>query len=356
MVCTLILSSCPSSFQFSIDLHSWTITSSRFKGIKNIPSGLHFISYSSGEEAGLRSGVWIDATKEKHIMAWDQEAQEFLAYNGDISSDHPEVAPYLAPYPPSTVWPLLTSYIRSDLIDEILPSWSMTSLTSSTTEAAQLSDRLPDHPEETRIRYTSIRPSRSWKPGATASEITRDSMDKSTLLASLVNGSSSPETNSSKDKLDILGEMQLAFLHLLLLSNYSSLEHWKNIIHVSTFSQSYLLDNPEYFSEFIDILTAQLKNTPEDFWVDILTDSSLYTEQQSLHHNISEISHIGLDKSLQSLLDFLSEAYEIDVLDNRVTFLNDEDQELVSLDAEDAEAWEEKGEYAPVVVNLEESG
>ena len=78
---TLIVLNVPEGTEFGIDYFSWNV-GPRFKGVKMIPPGLHFIYYSavnSGGQSAPRTGMFL-YTKHQDVlvMRWDENSEDVL--------------------------------------------------------------------------------------------------------------------------------------------------------------------------------------------------------------------------------------------------------------------------------------
>ena len=78
---TLIVSDVPEGTEFGIDYFSCNI-GPRFKGIKMIPIGLHFIYYSAvnrGGQGAPRTGLFIFSKRQDvFVMRWDQTNEDVV--------------------------------------------------------------------------------------------------------------------------------------------------------------------------------------------------------------------------------------------------------------------------------------
>jgi len=127
----LLLLNCPSLMQFGIDYSRWKI-GEKFMGIKLIPIGAHYISYSlSDEDYAIKQGFFININKNMliHIRKWDNELEDFIILkeedekNFSIGLNNLDFDAYLGSYPFEQYddWKDLTNYITIDVIDKIQP-------------------------------------------------------------------------------------------------------------------------------------------------------------------------------------------------------------------------------------------
>ena len=82
---TLVCLNVPPRTEFGLDYESF-VTGERFKGVRHIPEGLHFIFFSNGT-GGIRHGAFVNFTQPQEIAvkAWDTK-QEWL-FQPDASID-----------------------------------------------------------------------------------------------------------------------------------------------------------------------------------------------------------------------------------------------------------------------------
>ena len=76
----LLFLNVPEEMQFGIDNQFWTI-GPKFKGVKLIPSGSHFVYYSLKDENHMtRQGFWINIEKNNKVIikTFDKEIQRFV--------------------------------------------------------------------------------------------------------------------------------------------------------------------------------------------------------------------------------------------------------------------------------------
>ena len=101
----------------------------------------------------------------------------------------------------------------------------------------------------------------------TPSEITQANFDKSGILEGLL---------ADASEADLLGELQVAFVSLLLGESAESFAHWKALLVVLCNSEAALVSRPQFFERFLGVLYSQLGSLPEDLFFDpFLGDSFL---------------------------------------------------------------------------------
>ncbi|CAG5134956.1 unnamed protein product [Candidula unifasciata] len=316
----------PEGAEFGIDYNSW-IVGPNFKGVKMIPPGIHFISFSSkdkDDQLGPRTGFFCNFTpKEIVVRRWDvkMEAVSDQPVSGEelerFENNREELDRFLGPYPYDKYkqWVSLTNHISKDVLSLLQPDggiiYSVAQFESeaSTTQsrrAAALEEEVMDTDSAskakkpklpklktvagTKIKYTSI-PKKKYPDGATPAEISKYSLDSSYTLDLLLN------ERFGKDINILLGEIQYAFVCFLIGQNYDSFEQWKKLVHLLCTSGDAITQYPEAYSSFISILHFQIREIPSDFFVDIVTSSNFLTA--TLHELFQNLLGDHVDPKLR---------------------------------------------------------
>ncbi|CAI8012816.1 Protein AAR2 homolog [Geodia barretti] len=356
----LVLLDVPQRTEFGIDYNSWSV-GPKFKGVKMIPPGLHFVYYcavSKQGDAAPRTGFFhFFKRQEVLVMKWDHKTEDLT--DEGISTEMVEriraglkdLDQGLGPYPYDTLkkWVSLSNHISQDLVTRIQPlSGKVTSVSQIVQETSAVGSgegereggrerevtgeregggereesgggerevtgemegggekeegeregrgygggrfagvgdfepsvdstsqkRRTDLPlfkskPETALRFSEV-PRQRHPVGASPSEISHHCMDLSYTLQSLM-------TSNHTHYRDLLGELQLAFLCFFLAHVYDAFEHWKELVRLLCMSESALSDQTELFTNFITVLHFQLKEIPDDFFVDIVSRSNFLT-------------------------------------------------------------------------------
>jgi A1 cistron-splicing factor AAR2 len=163
-----------------------------------------------------------------------------------------------------TTWSDLTCYITVDLLNRILPpDWVFTSQTASTNdEATDRLSSLPSSKSEAILNFTSINLKRTFNPKALGRERTEQFLDKSYYLESLL--------QHLPDELALLGELQLSFLTLLYMNNFSGFEAWKNIFTVFCGCKVSLRPRERLFRNFLAVLRHQFDMCSEETFNEVI--------------------------------------------------------------------------------------
>lgn len=71
--------------------------------------------------------------------------------------------------------------------------------------------------------------------------------------------------------------MQFAFVCFLIGQLYEAFEQWKQLVHLLSACNKAIAKYPELFQQFIMAMFYELKQCPEDFFVDIVAKSNFLT-------------------------------------------------------------------------------
>lgn len=346
---TLVLLDFPENSEFGIDYNSWR-TGPKFRGVKMIPPGIHFIYYSASDKEGnigFRSGFfYIFKTKEILLKKWNKQT-ESIELNLPIDKEEIEriqinkhdLDRFLAPYPYDEYkkWISLSNYLNETMVNRLVP------LTGEITSAAELvgekftrsrvikptvstsassstdvemksssnesekreqnlnklfqapkslieaENMLPKMTENdvSRIRFTNILKYK-YPQGSTSTQITAHSIDMSYYLENLL--ASNYESNAN----NVLCELQFAFICFLIGYVYDAFEQWKLIVNLLCNSDREIRTNPTMYLNFIQIFYFQLKEIPDDFFADVVTKNNFLV--MCLHNLFDNIYNVNIEE------------------------------------------------------------
>ncbi|KAI9820260.1 MAG: hypothetical protein M1827_005882 [Pycnora praestabilis] len=391
---TLLMLNLPASPLCGIDLLSFT-ASPRFQGVKNLPHGWHFIFIGTTTTLSMRHGIWFKLgvkgaeSTEVIIKKWDPEKEELVkerdeavqlrskANLGAIWKDG--LTPYRQPaavaagskVEGATVldsgdWEHLTDCITPTMLSKITGGdwndWGLTSATSAKQEmedistfASESSAIQPERP----LDFLPINLKQTWREGAVGRERTKAAKDRSWALGDLIRNHC-----SFGDENEIVGEMQFTFLMVLLLNNYSCMEQWKRLLTLVFTCQQAAKDQSALFVRIVKLLRLQLQHCND-------VDGGLFDlsdEGGTMLKTLLRVFKRGLDEELdeedsevkdmlEDLEAYVKSAYGWELNDAFVRrgMVNLEDGERVELEVEDMEGEDERGDYAPVIVDLEDA-
>ncbi|MCJ1320597.1 hypothetical protein MMC15_005937 [Xylographa vitiligo] len=263
--------------------------------------------------------------------------------------------------------------------------------------------------EEKDLEFLAINLKKTWRDGAVGRERTEGARDRSWALQNIINGSQSTksahrlhrcqdpslaviqERGYQGDLIDllsskkhiwgeaVLGEMEFCFLAVLTLSNYSCLEQWKRIITLVLTSYDIISSQSSFFIAFLALLLCQLQhcNDVEGGVFEIGPESGIgegkllkrllvgfkkelqemeglaALERRKTNGHMSGGIEVVKEK-MQEIEMWLQDKWQWDLSDSWVRrgMLELEDGERVEVEMAEMEGEDERGEYAPVVVEI----
>ncbi|XP_020785590.2 protein AAR2 homolog [Boleophthalmus pectinirostris] len=326
---TLVLLGVPRGTELGIDCKSWQV-GPKFRGVKMIPPGLHFLHYSSvnspncGNEIGPKTGLFLTLKPREILLAnWNakEEDLDFSASKNEeevskIRANLQELDPHLGPYPYDVMrkWVSLTDRLTEEVATKLQPLSGRICAFSDVIPELQFThtkdraeqprndtacqsmreglDRLPKmkHREGTELRFSVI-PKKTYPPGATPAEITQCSMDHSYALDVVL------ENYYKTQPLNLLGELQFAFVCFLIGNVYEGFEHWKRLLALLCRSEDAMRKHKDLYLGLIAVLYHQLGEIPPDFFVDIVSQNNFLTS--TLQDFFQFASGPGMDSTLR---------------------------------------------------------
>ena len=301
---TFVLLDVPPGTEIGVDMKSWNV-GEKFLGIKMIPPGVHYVYYSSVNLAqktvAPRTGFFhIFSRGEILIRRWRRDHEEVVDSVTEedkerIKADMKNLDRGLGVYPYQS-WRKWISL--SDHITEA----TLTRLEPVNKNICSVSDLIPvgaegNHQEEddsssepclpkmmnrqgTNIRYTNVS-TRKYPEGSSPAEITRHSMDGSFQLSEFLTtlhrmyGDAVSSSMSDQNTInEVLAEIQFAFLCFLVGMNHDSFEQWKRLVNMICMCDAKMVEQPDMFSKFLNVLYFQMQHVPTDFFVDIVSSNN----------------------------------------------------------------------------------
>ncbi|KAI9689917.1 MAG: hypothetical protein M1822_009799 [Bathelium mastoideum] len=389
LTCVLLLN-LPQSALGGIDLLSFT-TTPRFRGIKNLPSGFHFVFTSPTTALSVRHGAWFYVDKSLTLSSslcikkWDSSREELLPEDDEASilRWRANIGSFwkdgLTPYRQHTntgandmseniievshAWKNLTSHITAPLLARITGGprdhWNLTSASSASADI----DHIPGlsglesiiQPEK-ELKFLPINLKQTWREGATGRERTNAARDRSWALSELIAGNCADQNET-----EVLGELQFSFLMVLTLNNNSCLEQWKRILGLLLTCRTAVVTRSKLFATLFRTLRLQLEQTREDdgdlFDLSDEGGTLLRKWLRDFKRGIEQESNTEIEDvldELEALEYFIRTEFGWDLHRDFVRngMLELEDGEKVEMDIEGDDDIDERGEYAPTIVEL----
>lgn len=383
---TLVFLQLPAKTFVGIDLLSFN-SSPNFHGITNVATGLHFIFTGTDASLAVRHGQWLKCygeTETTHVFKWSTELESLLllskddpvtqnARSGLVTGQSAGFIDYgnlqdatSNIQPPTTAspkdWPILASQITSNTIKRIVPSQTLTSISSSQLDtetipgltALEASSALSAHDS---LNLLSINLKQTWPDTALGRDRTNMARDRSWYLRHLMD-SLSPSDRAVGAK-EILGELQFCFLMVLTLMNWSCLEGWKRVLSVVFTCQTAIGEVEDWFVEVLKVLQMQLAHVDdvEGGLFDLRDEvGSAWLRRlvNGFRGSVEEVcgEQSGLKKQMGTFEEWLRETFGWEIGRDVVRrgMLELEDGERVEVSLEGADEEEERGEFAPVIV------
>jgi len=339
---TLIFIDVPEGTEFGIDSNAWSV-GPKFKGVKMIPPGVHFIYFSPVSrvcadngcgDIGHRSGFFYDfQPKEVVVRLWNRETEtmsDAMVCEDDrkrIEGNKKEFDQFLAPYPYENhrKWISLSNHVSGRIVQQVSPDCGIISSFSEVvaedqfkqknvhrknkmgmeeeviTSQEQMMDESQqdidsknvssntgsvDEPtssyvaecqlpkmkqlEKGRMRFHTI-PRHAFPFGASPSDVTRMSIDKTTLLEDVLR----KEFQSSNK--DLLAELQISFVTFIYGRLFEGFEQWKHLVGLICSSSQSATNHIQLYNDFITVIYFQVQEIPSDFFVDIVTCNNFLT-------------------------------------------------------------------------------
>ncbi|KAL9105873.1 MAG: hypothetical protein Q9227_009036 [Pyrenula ochraceoflavens] len=389
---TIILLDLPPKAFCGIDLLSFT-SSPNFRGIKNIPAGFHFLFTGTDASLSIRQGRWVGfANTEPSVLVFKWNAteeclipvdnpEEVLRWKANLGSIwETGLMTYTQSAEDSEAsmgdWQSLTSRISGTTLDRVLggnedgadhdKGWILTSVSSGPQDIERipgLSQAESSIEGEKTLRFLEINMKQTWREGAVGRERTEAAQDKSWYLGHLMDSLAGDKSRHA-GALELLGELQFAFLMVLTLSNFSCLEQWKRVLCVLLDCESALREVENFFIAVVGTLKLQLQHCEdvEGGLFEIREDGAPFLKNllSRFRKKVDRMTEQGedakLSRALKGLETFLHAQYgwDLDAPIMKRGLLELEDGEKVEMEMNGAEEEEESGEFAPVVVDLEQ--
>lgn len=385
-------------------------TKKPFPGFRDIPPGAHLIWVAPSELTSSRSAYWIVTPErregepaEVYVKQWDK----FNEVLNDPASQAEErfqkekleqIFNSLAPYrleaatsgvllvPPSqeanhlpsflrneTIWSQLTSAIHADLLDRITGktqrSWQVTTQDSVAGETTMAEEARLYTSGKSQLRFLFPINAPLISPTAEGEERTRQALDPTNFVLSTLENAA----DAGRQPDDLVGELSFAFLTGMHLGNYSCLEQWWFYVNKLIFrSYGLATSRPELAQRLIRTFHAQLVFNDRFLEGDVL---EMMPANARLLQRTLVTYKARLDEQLLALGDRISPAQhavgaafaDLEAWlwrlgwDLRGEYVRSgnlmlEDGEIVQAELSDFEDEDERGEFAPVVVELDGGG
>ena len=328
----LIVAGVPNGTEFSMDCTK-NVVAERFRGVKMIPPGPHFVSCASkGPYGDMAPRVgFIHYYKEREIIIreWNQGTEELaVRTKGDadlekqrIRENLQDLDMYLAPYDYSKMakWRALSEHITEAIVQRLCPANGiirncvdllscpdedrprghgveiMSPVTrrikqNSTYDEDELLPDLKPIPG-TNSNYTRV-PDKCPKDASPA-EVSKHHLDSIAAVDELLGGFESPE--------ELLGEIQFAFVAFFAGGSVEGLAHWRKLLGLLAHSETATEKYSAFYKKYLKVLSVQIPELPEELMAPG-PYNTVYQDTRKLLANCSSSGLVGDVEDLQKKL------------------------------------------------------
>ncbi|KAF8862021.1 hypothetical protein BDZ45DRAFT_222682 [Acephala macrosclerotiorum] len=368
-----------------------------FEGIKEVPPGAHFV-WGGSSAGSLRTGFWlISSVKgstehgQRIVKKWDahhemlvdeSSAAEVYIQKMGISEIVNKLHPYsAAPAAPSGgseilaefpgIWQDLTSSIKGNMLSKITGTDVWNSWHVSSTHDYKL-DRgekpTTAYGKDEVLSFVFPKDLRTFSRQVTGRQRTEQAMDTTAHILAVIRDKCTYE-----DSDEIVGEIQFCYVTGMLLGNVACMEHYAHVVKMVFKAIQLPLAGPIFFMKFIKAVQAQF------MYDNVGIDGSIFDHDSNFEKDLrlilisfkSRFNELILkQKALDDEQKAVCKAF--DEFENwlwkfrggwdlrgdyvRSGKIQLEDGEYVDIETTDFEAEDERGEFAPAVVELDEDG
>lgn len=307
----LIIAGVPEKTEFGIDLSSYSV-GEKFRGVKMIPPGPHFVYTASqgsyGDTSSRIGFMHYFKSQEIVIREWDNEKEELrIRTKGNkdeeitrIRMNLRELDSFLAPYDYSSIakWNNLTNKLTETTINRCLPECGLIRPSvefesfsnderpkGNPTTAQRINTLINDEEEllpklkivsETAPRFTQLPD--MYPKNLTPHEISLAHMDSVLAVNQLL--------SHFQNYNHLLDEIQFSFVSFLAGYSTDSLAHWRRILGILSNSESSVKNNKKLYEEYLCILQYQLPELPEEL-MEPTPRNTVYKDIRNLVKNCS---------------------------------------------------------------------
>ncbi|KAI1502331.1 A1 cistron-splicing factor [Biscogniauxia marginata] len=409
-----ILDDLPAKFTVGCDTMSFA-TTKPFPGFRDIPPGAHLIWVAPSESTSSRSAYWLYTPEREptslatvYVKQWDNfnevlndpasQAEERFQKErldqifGNLSPyqfqaatsrpARPSASSQVDPLPDfltsTAIWYQLTFAIKPGLLKRITgktnaSSWPVTSTDGVVGETTLVEESRLYANAPSQFRFVFPMDVHLINPTAEGSERTRQALDPTSWILDKLEGSTSTSDTQSAADDELVGELQFAFLTGMHIGNFSCLEQWWFFATRIVFrSYDLVTERPRLARHLIQTFHAQLVYNDRYLGGDVL---EMMPENARRLQRAMVTYKARLDEKLLALGDRCDpDQHAVGVAfssleawlwrlgwDLRGEYVRSgnvmlEDGEVVQAELSDFEDEDERGEFAPVVVEVEEDG
>lgn len=383
LTAAVLLLGLPPGILCGIDLLSFT-TTAQFRGFKDLPLGWHFVFTSETTSLSVRDGFWfhvpttVTGSIPLIVRKWDTSGGSLLPSDPDSFRVRlpllweKNLSPYRQSADKETKaetgdWASLTEHVSPRLLGHLTQNedWKITTASCAKEDRDEIPGLTAEDfgDEERELGMLGIDLKRTWRKGAIGRERTEAALDSSWALNDVVERW---QPRDQKDKGEwgsvVLGQMEACFLMVLTVANYSCLEEWKRCVGLVLTCKRAVREKEEWFGTFLVLLRRQMERCEdvEGGLFDLRDEGGAYLKsllkgfKMTLGKVFEDAEGEQVKKEMEELEAFMKSEYGWELGDEFVRrgMLELEDGEQVEMETEEMDGEDERGEYAPVVVDL----
>ncbi|KAG5950534.1 hypothetical protein E4U53_004899 [Claviceps sorghi] len=389
---------------FTVGYDALSFTAQHFGGVRDIPDGPHFFWVTHPSGVAARAGVWLLGSQSRHhvhVVQWDKYNENLTEALSSEARNHAENVPRihakLIPYSdPSKVggavgqlsaskidanlaiWAQLTTSITSSLLDRVTGpqsgGWIVHTLDRAQgvvqfSAEVHLERLVPNkNLQQRQLKFTFDRTARLFSLESMGSERSLEAVDPTKYILSQIEDPSNdlvPE--------DLVGELQFSFIVGMLLGNDACLDQWWFMV-LKLLVKSHLLveKQPLLVAALWRALTAQItfgtkwletttldpdEHRCRELRIALIIYKRRMEEFLQSDENLITPNHLAVSTAFSRLESGLTDlGWDLTTDYVRQGKLMLEDGEEVELELSELDAEDERGEWAPEIVQLDEHG
>ena len=259
----------------------------------------------------------------------------------------------------------LTAHVTAGILSRLTQSeeWNITSASCAKEDRDDIPGLTNGEAgfEERELGVLGIDLKRTWREGAVGRERTDAATDRSWALEDVITRWQGEEGTWGDV---ILGQMEVCFVMVLTIANYSCLEEWKRCLCLVLTCKTAVEEHEKFFAVFLILLRRQMERCEDvDGGLFDMSDEGgsllrgwLKTFKRTLGQIFGDGEGEDVREEMEELEKVLKRMYRWELSDEfvRKGMLDLEDGETVEMEVAGMDEEDESGEYAPVIVGLDE--
>jgi len=393
----------PKDYIVGYDALAFTATD--FAGVRGLPPGAHFFWAANSENTSSRSGFWVmsSGVDRVHVIQWHKYNEVFVQPTRtetriqaeNVDEIFPDLPLYRDPTATSALrgqlawskieanqhmWEQLSSSITQSVLDRLTAeqdgAWNVHTgdrVYGAVRHPSELDlDRRLKHPvfQSHEIKFCFRQQDRTYDVSTLGRDRTVNATDTTSYVLAAIDGSRHNLTEE-----DVVGEYQFAYIVGMYLGNDACIQQWWHTT-LALFLRAYRLAirRPKLVAGVFRTLSAQLAHSSSWLETSILDMNEPNTRDLRIaliiyKRRLNELleamdkeritpAHIDVGNAFARVQAFVTTdlGWDIDGHYLRVGKLNLEDGEEIELGMDELQEEDERGEWAPEIVELDEEG